>query len=357
MDYRLHVFTSIDDGAPEEIKVDESHDLLGPFVRSYLKAEKCLPDFSDSSSNSEVADEEGDGAEVVASEIKRGEEIVGGLGLTEIPLTQAVGVKSLVATMRLHRMVITYLDVGSGSPFLRGAFIADQEVNNSLRLTEPAEHDKWLRTASTDHRGSREDIDLAKLVKSEIDKAAVDFRRNRTVDKPSERNSTPGFSSFIGVPGGAKGLGPKKKKKKKKEVKPRDIHIHLVHPTDFSEVERPTRRPGQSAGSLQALATVEFSLTPTSKLSRSDVEFIVRARVVEESGTGSPLSLDVSAPAGFRCHEDGSKGTARYRAELVKGTPQRLTIVTREYSDEWTVDLVFDALVLDAEAKGENNGK
>jgi hypothetical protein len=357
MNYRLHVFTSSDDDEPEEIKVDESHELLGPFVRSYLEAEKLLPDFLDTNSKSTVADETVNSAEVISSEVRRGEEIVGGLGLTEIPSDQAVGVKSLVATMRLHRMVITYLDVGSGSPFVRGAFIADGNVNNSLRLTEPAEHDKWLRTASTDHRGSRDDIALAKLVKSEIDKAAVEFRRNRTVDKPSERNWTPGFSSFLGVPGGAKGVGPKKKPKPKKKVKPRDVHIHLVHPDDYSEVERPTRRPGQSPGTLQALATVEFSLTPNSKLSRNEVEFIVRARVVEESGTGSSLPLVVSAPTQFRCHEDGSKGTARFRAELVKGTPQRLTIVTSEYSDEWTVDLVFDALVLDADAKGENNGK
>jgi hypothetical protein len=357
MDYRLHVYTSDDDGEPEEIKVDASHDLLGPFVRSYLKAEKLLPDFSDPELNTEVGEDGADEAAVVTSAIKKGEEIIGGLGLTEIPLGQAVGVKSLVATMRLHRMVITYLDVGSNTPFVRGAFIADQEVNNSLRLTEPAEHDRWLRMASTDHRGSREDIALARLVKSEIDAAAIQFRRNRIIDKPSERNWTPGFSSFIGVPGKAAGVGPKTEKKLTKKVKPRDIHIHLVHPDDFSEVERPTRRPGQSAGTLQALATVQFSLAPNSKHSRCSAEFTVRARVVEESGAGTPLPVVVPAPSGFRCYEDGSYGTARFRGELVKGVPQRLTLVTSEYSDEWTVDLVFDAMVVETESKGQNNGE
>jgi hypothetical protein len=44
--------------------------------------------------------------------------------------------------------------------------------------------------------------------------------------------------------------------------------------------------------------------------------------------------------------ENGDNGTARFRGTLRKGKPVRFNVITSEYSDEWTVDLTFDAVVL-----------
>ena len=51
--------------------------------------------------------------------------------------------RSLVALVRGPRMVVEYLDVGQARPFVRGAFVADDEVDELLRQTEPKAHDSW----------------------------------------------------------------------------------------------------------------------------------------------------------------------------------------------------------------------
>lgn len=47
------------------------------------------------------------------------------------------GHRSLVALVREPRMVVEYLDAGHSMPYIRGCFVANNAVNEALRLTEP----------------------------------------------------------------------------------------------------------------------------------------------------------------------------------------------------------------------------
>lgn len=52
--------------------------------------------------------------------------------------------QSLVALVRGPRMVVEYYPVGRIQPFVRGTFLASDEIDELLRQTEPKAHDAWL---------------------------------------------------------------------------------------------------------------------------------------------------------------------------------------------------------------------
>ena len=346
LDWRMHLFISEDDEEPTEVLAEPDHPVLGPFVRAYTAAEAVLL-------STEVDTEEVDPAaqKIETSEIRRDDDVVAAVSLEEVEAASGA-TESLVAMMRTHRMVIRYERVGTGAPTARGVLIADEEVNESLRQTEPPEHHRWLRMSQGDNHGSPEDFQLAKLLFARLDEIATSFRRSRGPIPDARRGWTPGFSGFLGVPGEAKkgrnpkggggeaGTTPRPK---------RQIYVHLVHPDTFADVEqRPTRSLGNSLNSLRAQATVEFAISDPDTHPQLDVEFQLIGRVVEESGRGDFLPIEVEPVKGtvdIVEIESGDNGTARFTGTLRKNKPVRFNVVTSEYSDEWTVDLTFDAIV------------
>ena len=50
---------------------------------------------------------------------------------------------TLIAMIRGPRMVVQYNDYRLGQPYVRGCFVADPEIDDLLRQTEPKAHDKW----------------------------------------------------------------------------------------------------------------------------------------------------------------------------------------------------------------------
>ena len=58
--------------------------------------------------------------------------------------------RSLVALMRKPRMVVEYWNAGRTMPFVRGAFIADNSIDDALRDTEPKSHDAWQTKSDDD---------------------------------------------------------------------------------------------------------------------------------------------------------------------------------------------------------------
>jgi hypothetical protein len=345
-EWRMHMYIAEEDEDPVEVVATEDHEVLGPFIRAFRDAESALED-------PDRMDQHGDSLEsdVVTSPIEDGESLVATAAIVEIPAQPSSG-ESLIALMRSHRMVIQYTNVGSGVPVARGVLVADDSVNATLRMTEPPEHDRWNdRRNSSGDNGKDEDYKLARNIAAQLKAIAAAFRKDRTPKGPDRRGWTPGFSTFLGVPGEAKdGKRPDPDPDPDKKVRPkRMVYVHLVHPDTFADIEqRPARSLGKSPNTLQAQATVEFAISDPDQNPQLDVEFQLSGRVVEESGKGDFLPIEVEpvkGSAGIVQVESGDEGTARFRGTLRKGKPVRFNVVTSEYSDEWTVDLTFDAVV------------
>jgi hypothetical protein len=56
--------------------------------------------------------------------------------------------RSLVALVRGPQMVVEYYVAGDRAPYLRGVFVADDDVDDLLRQTEPKAHDSWDESAA-----------------------------------------------------------------------------------------------------------------------------------------------------------------------------------------------------------------
>jgi hypothetical protein len=85
---------------------------------------------------------------------------------------EEVSRSSLIALVRGPRMVVQYLECSPGkTPFIRGVFVADEEVDDLLRQTEPKAHDLWRTTGveeGIDVRGPIVANSVVKKIKSEV---------------------------------------------------------------------------------------------------------------------------------------------------------------------------------------------
>lgn len=84
---------------------------------------------------------------------------------------------SLVALVRGPRMVVEYLPIRTGSPFVRGTVIADPEVDDLLRQTEPKAHDAWQFRGVDEDSAEPRAIKVAETINRKIKDAVREFRR------------------------------------------------------------------------------------------------------------------------------------------------------------------------------------
>lgn len=343
-DRNLRLFIDTD-GHEREVTVSADHRALGGFVDSYLRARAVL-DGEPPTVTSTEGPIEGD---VATASIPDSEfATAGALALVTTPPSPDAS-SSLVAYVRIPRMVVAYADFGRGEPVVRGCFIAAPEVNESLRQTEPPEHDRWLRRRGGDARGTQSDFARSRAVQKAIADITARFRRREIAEPPGDPGWMPGFSDFLAVPGQAKGRkAPPPKGPVPFEPRPkRPIHVNLVHPANHQQVvERPTRTVGERPDTLRAAGTVLYTLAGWVDADSVEAEFSIGAYVVEEAARGDkrgdPIPVTVSAPTGMTTVADGSNGTAVFRGRLARDTPLSFDVKTADYDDEWSVALVFD---------------
>ena len=84
-------------------------------------------------------------------------------------------------------MVVQYFDVGGAAPVVRGVFVADDDIDDLLRQTEPKAHNSWDTETGAD--GVHPDAPgAAKAVLSASSAAPLTFAK-RCVLRP-ETNAT-----------------------------------------------------------------------------------------------------------------------------------------------------------------------
>lgn len=249
--------------------------------------------------------------------------------------------KSLVALVRKPRMVVEYYEAGRTQPYVRGTFVADDLINDPLRLTEPKAHDAWQgTTASGDIRDDHAEV--AKAVLSRIRTAVRRFQDElKPQPRPAEQLRLSEFDRIMRalLQGGGSGKRPPSS-----ERRPFSI--------------RPGGRLEVAVGErlyLTGTATVEFSEhhVPTSD-EGDEIEVSVRYRFLEEDRPRGDAEIAIEAPSGFK-RVAGRSDT--YRGRLVPGAVARFTYMTEEYDASWTGKLFVDAELADLdEAVAEQGG-
>ena len=118
--------------------------------------------------------------------------------------------RSLIALIRKPRMVVEYYDAGRMAPYVRGTFVADDSINEALRMTEPKGHDAWQTTCA--EGDIRDDyVALAAEVFPRIRGHVNVFRRElKPRPKPADELRLPEFDRIMRaiLKGGGRGPAP-----------------------------------------------------------------------------------------------------------------------------------------------------
>jgi hypothetical protein len=241
--------------------------------------------------------------------------------------------QSLVALVRGPHMVVEYYPVGRHQPYVRGTFVADVDVDDLLRQTEPKAHDAWL------DKQEEEGINplapkYAKELLRRLRAAVLEFR----------------------------------KQLKRPPLKAQDIRLPLLDDLFRNVLEnRGTRKPPppppdprvvgisleqhvEAAGTdaIRIRARVGMHLTENHAADSATCRLAVRVAFDEDGHRGDDCPVRVlTPPEGFDVddHVD-TKGTV-LRGSL---THDWITfdVVSDEYDPDWTAQLLVSGEPLDA---------
>jgi hypothetical protein len=236
-----------------------------------------------------------------------------------------LGHRSLVALVRGPRMVVEYLDVGSHPPFVRGAFVADPEVDDLLRQSEPMAHDAWQTKVEV------EGIDaaapkVAESVTNNVKGAVREFRKRLKPPLPKEDDiRLPMLQDLMRKLLSGKGPVPP-------PPPPNETRLLSV------SVDQDLKAAGTDE--VYLVARVAVSLSEHIEVERAKVQVELKYRFVEDNRTGEECPAVIEPPAGFTRQSDGS-----YIGVLGHGK-DRFVLTTEPYSCDWTGRLVADGKIL-----------
>ncbi len=228
---------------------------------------------------------------------------------------------SMVALVRGPRMVVEYLEVGRGVPYVRGTFVASDDIDDLLRQTEPKAHDAW------ETRGLDESVDplapvAARNVLEKIREGVRDFRKR--LKPPPPKPGDVRLSVFEEL--SRKMLrGDGRGKTTPPKVRPRDINIAIDQGLEVASDEV----------HILLRARIQFSLSEHwSGDVPANVEARIEYRFVEDGRLGPEhCPLDIIAPAGFSEVQPG------VFTGSIDPTPVAFELASHPYSADWTARL------------------
>jgi hypothetical protein len=232
--------------------------------------------------------------------------------------------QSMVALVRGPRMVVQYWTPRGSKPYVRGVFIAGDDVDDFLRQTEPKAHDKWdprLNEPGIHPAATKIASEVLKRLASQVQEFRDSFR---IPPPPTGPVNLPTLNSLMQLLSGGTPPPPPKD--------PRPFKMSFT---------RPPRIEPKPAGQVAMKATAAFSLADIVDEDTHIVDLFIEVTYVEDSRSGSSVKLSIEPPAGFSL-VDVSKGKYRYRGELSKDGPRfEFAIETVPYSADWSTKLAI----------------
>lgn len=241
--------------------------------------------------------------------------------------------QSLVALVRGPRMVVEYYQAGRNQPFVRGTFVADHDVDDLLRQTEPKAHDAWLGTLQD------EAVDLlapryAQTLLTRLRKAVRDFRKMLKPPPPRQQDiRLPLLDDlFRGI---LENRGPRKP-----PPPPPDPRLVAINVERAVEV-------GASAG-IRLRARLTMKLTDNYAGDDAHTRLAVRVAFDEDGRRGDDCVVTVpEPPAGFVVYPHADVVGTVLEGVLSKDEIA-FEIVSDDYDADWTAQLLVSGDVVDS---------
>lgn len=240
---------------------------------------------------------------------------------------------TLIALVRGPRMVVEYHKFDLGMPYVRGCFVADAAIDDLLRQTEPAAHDKWDGKVSEDGIDPFAPKFAAEVIKR-LRKQVGDFKSRFLKPPPLEPDiNLPILDELCRL---LKGKKPKPPGKSRRAI---SIRIDADDPVQ------------QSANGLEFLAGVVFEIEPwvwtaldqrvaddsADRPIDLQVEVLLQLAFVEDESQGERLGLQISCSGGTFDPVSSRGQKYRWSGKLGRSESVRFDVRSDVYQADWTV--------------------
>jgi hypothetical protein len=240
---------------------------------------------------------------------------------------------SLVALVRSPMMVVEYAELRTGPPYVRGCFLADDEIDDLLRQTEPKAHDAWeahVRGEGIDARAPK----VSKSVHEKIRHQVREFRKRLKPPTPRPENvHVPILQDLFRQLFEGQGT----KRHPPPAAPPRPIAITMHQGVEAADGD----------GGIRLRATATFALSAHVTEERRTVDLKVQYRFLEDDRLGEACALTIGAPAGFV-----NEGNGSYSGELAHDAVT-FEVMSAPYSSDWTGQLIVAGNLADASSTAE----
>lgn len=246
--------------------------------------------------------------------------------------------KSLVALTRGTRMVVEYLVAGHSPPYVRGSFIANPDLDDVLRKTEPKGHDAWM-TSGDEEEIDQEAAQIADHVISRVKSTVQNHRtRLKPPTPPPEEVNLPFFNEIMGkvMSGIGKGV-----RQPVPETRPISIRLDY-QPRETGEAAE--------AGHVELAGSAMYSLSEHFEGEAAKVVLDIAYRFIEDERVGEHAELKISPPPGFNEVEKGV-----YRGVMKRNMEARFEFVSEPYDPNWSGRLIVNGEV-EGTLTGEETG-
>jgi hypothetical protein len=247
----------------------------------------------------------------------------------ESPDSDGDGIKqqSLIALIRSPRMVVRYLPIDTGPPYVRGAcVISDPEVDELMRQTEPKAHDSWDYNIDPQQVDDPEAPKVARRIDTRIRELVRGFRTGFKIPTPPPGPiSLPELDKLMRLMKGKKPPPPPPGEQKISVTYP--VAPHVVADTEGKTVH--------------FAATVALKYLPKADETKGKVRIRLALLFVEDSKLGRPCEISVKAPDGFKeIISDDFKKT--FEGVLDSTKRQKFDVASSPYSPDWSTQLVIE---------------
>lgn len=245
--------------------------------------------------------------------------------------------RSLIALVRSPRMVVEYLTYARAAPFVRGTFVADHQVNDLLRETEPKAHDAW-RDNAPEEDVSPGATTVAHYIISGVRQRTAKYRNQ--LKPPADEYGEPRLPVLdqllrrLKLPGKKRGGRPP----------PQQVRPFSISPGDTLNFTPDGR---QVAGT--AVISFNEDWPGYAQLGNEErVRVSIRYAWVgnDSAGIGDGATMVVAEPSEFVAVR-GQSDT--FDGPLSKGGSVKFNYETEEYTEPWTGTLTIEAVLLGEE--------
>ena len=228
---------------------------------------------------------------------------------------------SLVALMREPRMVVEYYKAQNWGtpPYVRGVFVADQQVNEALRQTEPKGHDKWDWKSED---VSDEYIRVCKKVYQRVRDKVRNYRRALSPpERPAEEIELRLFDRWMKklLTGVGKSPGPD-------PAPPRPFSIQTSYHLESVGLYK-----------VKVVGRAEFAFSEHYEGLEDQVKISIRYLFVEDDTKGDRAEVIVIPPTGFTGENGVFEGTLRRNERAL------FEFATQSYNADWSGRLIAEA--------------